>query len=132
MKFEVHHYVHFVGEGVHDINHSLTRLVHIGEHIMTAISTFIEQQNAFNAANSAAIESLTTNVKGITNDIGELNARIKELQESQGTITPEDQALLDAAILSGQQVQAKLAAVSAALAALDDLTPPVPPAQPAP
>lgn len=128
MKFEVHHYVHFVGEGVQDANHSLTRLVHIGEHIMSAISIFIEQQNAFNTANSTAIESLTTHVQGITNDIGELNARIKELQDSQGTISAEDQALLDAATVTGQQVQVKLAAVSDALAALDDLTPPAPPA----
>lgn len=81
---------------------------------MTAISEFAAKQNAHNDAIDAA-------VAGITDDIKVLNDTIAKLQASAGTITPEDQALLDALEVRGQTVADKLSA-------LDALTPPPPPA----
>lgn len=51
----------------------------------------------------------------------DLKDQITALQNSQGAITPEDQALLDG-------IEAKAAAVADKLTALDALTPPTVPA----
>ena len=84
------------------------------EHkIMSAISKFAEEQNAFNDRVDAA-------VTGLTADIQALNDKITELQNSTGGITPEDQVLLDA-------IEARSAVIATKLEALDALTPPKPP-----
>lgn len=82
--------------------------------IMSAISDFAAKQTAHNDAIDAA-------VSGLQDDIKALNDKIAELQTSTGTITPEDQALLDG-------LEARGAAIADKLAALDALTPPVVPA----
>lgn len=79
------------------------------QRIMSAVSAFAEQQAAFNARIEAAIT-------GVAGDVTALNALIEQLQNSVGTITPEDQALLDA-------LQTQGAALAARLEALDALTP---------
>lgn len=81
---------------------------------MSAISDFAAKQNAFNDRQDAAITDLQGDVKF-------LNDTITALQSSPGTITPEDQALLDA-------LQARASATADKLDALDALTPPAPPA----
>jgi hypothetical protein len=78
--------------------------------IMSAISDFATAQNAFN-------DQIDTAVAGLTGDIAALNAKINELQNSPGAITPADQALLDA-------IQSRAAGVATKLTALDDLTAP--------
>ena len=83
------------------------------EEIMSAISDFAAKQNEFN-------DRLSTALDGISGDIQELNDLITKLQESSGSVTPEDQALLDAAQAKGEEVAAKAEA-------LDALTPPKPP-----
>ena len=77
---------------------------------MSAISEFAEKQNAHNATMDTAVEGLAT-------DIQVLNDKITELQNTQGQITPEDQALLDSIELRG-------AAIAERLEALNALTPP--------
>lgn len=80
----------------------------------TPISDFAVKQNEFNDRQDAA-------VAGLTGDVQTLNDKITELQNSAGTITPEDQALLN-------DIQARGEAITAKLEALDALTPPkVPP-----
>lgn len=86
--------------------------------IMTAISDFAAKQNAHNDKMDAA-------VTGLTADVVELNRQIAELQSTQGAITAEDQALLDAIDARGQAIADKLDA-------LDAMTPPKPPVEPAP
>ena len=93
-----------------EIQHALHRL---GAALMSKISEFAQAQNAFN-------DRLDTAIQGLTGDLAELSRQIAVLQESQGQITPEDQATLDA-------LQARAAAMTAKLEALDALTPPVPP-----
>ncbi len=77
---------------------------------MSAISEFSDKLNAFFTRQDAAMADLQA-------DIDNLAAQIKALQDSAGTVTPADQALLDA-------ITAKVAAVSDKLDALDNLTPP--------
>lgn len=80
---------------------------------MSAISDFAAKQNAFNDRIDAA-------VTGLQGDVDALNKTIQDLQNSAGTVTPEDQASLDALQARGEVIAAKLEA-------LDALTPPTPP-----
>ena len=91
----------------------LITLIFIGENIMSKISDFAAAQTAFNDRMDKAIADIVEDVKN-------LNAQIAALQASSGTITPEDQALLD-------KLQAQGAALADKLDAADALTPPVPP-----
>lgn len=81
--------------------------------IMSAISDFATKQNAFNDRMDAA-------VTGLQGDVKTLNDKITALQNSPGTVTPEDQKLLD-------DIQARSSAIADKLDALDALTPPTPP-----
>lgn len=80
---------------------------------MSKISDFATAQNAFN-------DRVDTAITGLQGDVQALNDKITELQNSPGTVTPEDQALLDALQARGETIAAKLEA-------LDALTPPTPP-----
>jgi uncharacterized protein YaaN involved in tellurite resistance len=97
-----------------DIVQRLTRIEAQGEKIMSAISDFAAKQKAFNATIDSAIT-------GITGDVKTLNDKIAALQASAGTVTPEDQALLDELEAAGNSLASRVTA-------LDDLTPPTPPA----
>lgn len=77
---------------------------------MGAISAFAAEQAAVNERIAAAIT-------GVAGDIANLNSLIQQLQDSAGTISPEDQAILDALQVQG-------AALAARLEALDAETPP--------
>ena len=80
---------------------------------MSAISDFAAKQLAFN-------DRMNNAIAGLVGDVATLNAKIEELQNSAGTITPEDQALLNELEVAGDVMAAKLEA-------LDNLTPPTPP-----
>lgn len=105
----------------------LQKLDQMEGKIMSVISEFAAKQKAFNDRQSAAIDAATTSVTGLSGDIQALNDKITELQNSQGSVTPEDQALLDELQTAGDALATKVEGVSSALAALDALTPPTPP-----
>jgi hypothetical protein len=86
------------------------------EKIMSAISDFAAKVTAHQDAEDAAIAGLTADIKA-------LNDEITTLQNSQGGISPADQASLDSIEARGQVIADKLAA-------LDALTPPVAPPAP--
>lgn len=88
-------------------------MAQLERNIMSAISDFAAKQNAFNDRIDAA-------VTGLQGDVDALNKTIQDLQNSAGTVTPEDQASLDALQARGEVIAAKLEA-------LDALTPPTPP-----
>lgn len=92
-------------------------LIALGEKIMSKISEFMDKLEAHNTKQEAAIEDIAGDVKFLTD-------KIVELQNSPGTITPEDQARLDA-------MESRAAATTAKLEALAALTPPAPPPPPA-
>lgn len=94
----------------------LSAITQLGEKIMSAISDFAAKMTTFFDQQDAAISDLQ-------GDVANLNAQIAALQNSSGTITPDDQALLDGIQTRGQ-------AVSDKLTALDAITPPVVPAAP--
>jgi len=97
------------------------------ENIMSAISEFAAKQKAYNERQATAIDGLVSSVSGITDDVKALNDKITELQNSQGGVTPEDQALIDALQTQGEALATRLEGVSAAAAALDAQTPRVVP-----
>lgn len=68
---------------------------------------------------STSFEKIQIGVDGIKGDVDALNAKITELQNSAGTVSPEDQALLD-------DVQAKAGALADKVAVLDAETTNVP------
>jgi hypothetical protein len=80
---------------------------------MSAISDYAAKANAFN-------DRIDSAVTGLQGDVQALNDTITKLQNSAGTVTPEDQALLD-------QLQARAETIATKVEALDALTPPVPP-----
>jgi hypothetical protein len=115
VKIEHHHFHHFPeplnieaapSAVLTDINHKL-------KLIMSAISDFAAKQAAHN-------DAIDTAVTGLQGDIKALNDKIAELQNTSGTISPEDQALLDG-------IEARSAAIADKIAALDALTPPAVP-----
>lgn len=88
----------------------------LGERLMSQISDFATKVNS-------AFDQLGTAVNGLVVDVKTLNDLITQLQGSQGTITPEDQALLDG-------IQTRAQAIADKAKALDDQT--APPAVPQP
>lgn len=74
--------------------------------IMSVISEFAAKQKGFNDRLDAAI-------CGLTGDVQTLNDKIAELQNSRGSITPEDQALLDAIETRSELIASKLEALDA-------------------
>lgn len=81
--------------------------------IMTAISDFSDKMAAFFTRQDTAMADLQ-------GDVDNLQKQIAALNNSSGTITAADQALLDAIVAKAQVVSDKLDA-------LDALTPPVAP-----
>lgn len=82
---------------------------------MSAISEFADRLSAHN-------DKIDTAISGLQSDIAALTDKIEELQNSAGTITPEDQALLD-------EIESRAAKVSDKLEALDAITPPIAPTE---
>lgn len=82
---------------------------------MSALSDFLAHQKAYN-------DQMNAYVSAILNDVNHLNDVIKQLQESPGAVSPEDQAAIDELQKQGQSLLDRMKA-------LDDMTPPpVPPA----
>lgn len=96
--------------------------------IMSAISEFAAKQRAFNDRQGVAIDAAVASVAGLSGDIQALNDKITELQDSVGTVSPEDQGLIDELETQGEAVASKVEAVANALSALDAQTPPSVPA----
>lgn len=91
----------------------------------------------YSAAVNAAFDGISTSVDeivasqtGIAADVTFLKDTIDKLQNNAGPISPEDQALLDAAQARVNGLATKIGEASTALKALDAATeePPAPPA----
>ena len=64
------------------------QLINMEARIMSAISDYAERVQV-------AFDAIGTGIEGVAADIAALKAKIEELQNSPGAITPEDQAILD-------------------------------------
>lgn len=116
--------------GNNNVTQILNRITLMEGNIMSAISDFAAKQKAFNDRQGAAIDAVVASAAGLTSDVKSLNDQITALQNSQGGVTPEDQALIDGLETQGDALATKLEGVSSALAALDAQTPPVVPPTP--
>ena len=77
-----------------------------------AIQAFAGRVNTF-------LDAIGTSVDGVQGDVTELKRLIKQLQDSAGGVTPEDQATIDA-------LEARIGTLAAKAKALDDQTDSVP------
>jgi hypothetical protein len=78
-----------------------------------------EAIQAFAARVNARLDEIGTSVDGIQGDVTELKRLIKVLQDSQGQVTPEDAATIDA-------IEARIGSLAVKTKALDDQTDNVP------
>ena len=89
---------------------------------MSAISDYEAKVDAAFTAIGASVDSIVGSVAGVSGDVDRLKATILALQNSAGTVTPEDQALLDKSEASVNALSSRVAGVKDALAALDAAT----------
>lgn len=98
--------------------------------IMGAITTFLNQQKAFNTQSRDAVASIAASVTEVAEDVDELLRKLAELDNNPGEFTPEDQAIVTELITEGSEAAAKLTAAAEALAAVNAKVPPVVPVIP--
>ena len=116
----LHHIANLVAGGFEKVERKL-------QDIMSAISDFqTAVQASFDSVNTN-LDAVSADLDVISTDIAALNALILQLQNSPGTITPADQASLDAIQALGVALAAKAGAVKAKTDAAVPVVPPVPP-----
>ncbi len=91
----------------------LTTIQQTQGKLMSVISDFSVKQNAFNAEISSDLDDIKTAAASQL-------ALIQQLQQSQGTVTPEDQAIIDKLEADGTALVSKADATAGK-------TPPAPP-----
>ena len=84
-------------EELRHLRRETKELKHIMATYSEALKSFIAQQTTFNESISAGIDATSTSLEGLSGDLKNLNDQIAALQNSSGQVTPEDQALIDAA-----------------------------------
>ncbi len=92
-----------------DHHRHLVQILNNQEAIMTKIGDFASKQSEFNERMDKAVTDLATDIKN-------LNDEILQLQNTEGNITAEDQALLDG-------IQTKAEALTQRVEALAAVTP---------
>lgn len=86
---------------------------------MSAISDYA-------ASVKSSFDELSTAVDGVSADVAQLKATIDKLQNSPGTISPEDQATLDSLQAQAKTLADKVKALDDATAPEETPTPPTP------
>lgn len=89
---------------------------------MSAISDYEAKVDAAFTAIGSSVDSIVASVAGVSGDVDRLKATILALQNSAGTVTPEDQALLDKSETAVNALASRVSGVKDALAALDAAT----------
>lgn len=97
------------------------------EKMMSAVSEFGVAMNAFFDEQSASINELKASIDGLSGDVAWMKARIDELQNNSGPISPTDQDILNALQERAKTAVARGKEAVAQAKALDDATPPVVP-----
>jgi hypothetical protein len=114
LKIDVHLYIHADEDRILSELHGLTHLINRRFNDMaTTLDNFIAAQTDYNTA-------LDTALTDIAGDIQNLNDQIAVLVAAGGSLTPAQQAAVDALVASGSALQAKADAINA-------LTPPAVP-----
>ncbi len=89
---------------------------------MSAIQDYAARVDAAFTAIGGSVDSIVTSVAGVTGDVQRLKDLITQLQNSAGTVTPEDQALLDKTEAAANSLSTRVSGVKDALASLDAAT----------
>lgn len=89
---------------------------------MSAIENYAAKVDAAFTEIGASVDSIVTSVSGVSGDVQRLKDLIAALQASAGTVTPEDQALLDKSETAVNAIAVRVSGVKDALAALDAAT----------
>lgn len=89
---------------------------------MSAISDYEAKVDAAFTAIGASVDSIVNSVAGVSGDVSRLKDIISALQASAGTVTPEDQALLDKSETAVNALASRVSGVKEALTALDAAT----------
>lgn len=115
------------------VHHSgKVELLHLSpflEKFMSVISEYAAVQKQFNADLDAKLGAVVASVSNIKDDVGNLNDKIAQLQNSIGeTISADDKALLDGLKTDAAAVLAKANGLATVAADVDAMTPPVVPA----
>lgn len=109
------------------------RLRHITEllnKLMSKISDYTDAVNKSFDAIDTSLTGLTNNLTGVSDDVAFLKETIDKLNTNPGPISPEDQALLDAAQGRAASLATKVAGLESGLNALDAATSRPPPPTP--
>ena len=97
-------------------------LDNIERNIMEAIQNYAARvETAINAIGSD-IDSVVTSFEGVAKDVANLKEVIAKIQNSPGTLSPEDQASLDKGEFLLNSLAVRVSGVKDALAALDAAT----------
>jgi predicted nucleic acid-binding Zn-ribbon protein len=93
------------------------------------VQQYITKTNEAWASTGSSVDRIVSAYTGLQGDITRLKDTIKKLQDSPGTVTPEDQKLLDESQQLAEQLSQRATQVADALKTLDDDTaePPVEP-----
>lgn len=89
----------------HETQAILHRMEEMERRIMSVITQWAEQEQADLTAISGTLDTITTGIKS-------LDDKITALQNSPGTLTPEDQAALDGIQSASKALVTKAAAIS--------------------
>ncbi len=89
---------------------------------MSAISDYEAKVDAAFVEIGSSVDAIVASVAGVSGDVDRLKALIKQLQDSAGTVTPEDQALLDKSEAAVASLATRVASVRDAMASLDAAT----------
>lgn len=110
-----------------DIHHHEGQIIHKQEALMSVISDFGTAMNAYFDETGASIDELKGSVNGLAGDVAWMKARIDELQNNPGPISPEDQKILNDLQARAVAASANAKDAVAQVKALDEATPPVVP-----
>lgn len=105
----------------HSLHHVFERIEVMEKAILERLNKIMSAVTDFAAKAQAALDKTSADLDSIVTDIKTLNDKITALQNSPGTLSPADQAALDAIQASAAALQTKA----------DGVVPPVLPTPPA-
>ena len=92
--------------------------------VSKSVQDFVDKINEQFATVSASVDELVTSQVGVAGDVSKLKGIIDKLQSNPGTLSKEDQDLLDSAVATAATLATKTSGVSKALKDLDAATDP--------
>jgi len=106
-------------------------LEELERNIMSKVSEYTDAVNAKFDEIDSQLEGIGTGITGVADDIVFVKQQLEAIQNSPGTLSPADQAALDASLVRVAGVVTKTSALKTGIAAVDAATArPTPPDEP--